>query len=220
MLPLCLDESIAAIPWSPLARGRLTRDWNEAGERQDSDAYGEGLYKVAAAADRRVVEAVSGLAATRGIPRAQVALAWVGYKRGIAAPIIGAFRPQHLDDEIAALDVILSKEERSKIALVTGGSRGIGRAAALAPSRAGAGAGAGVIVQYSSSVDEARSVVSQIREAGGRAEAVQVNLQDADCPAVTKPCPLAYDAFDALSVSRLSRTSVCVLRRTRLASGA
>ena len=115
MLPLCADEGNGDIPWSPLARGRLTRDWNETTRRQESDAYGKLLYTAAAEADRRVVEAVAAIAASRGIPRAQVALAWVIGTPGVTAPIIGASKPGHLDDAVAALAVGLSATERDAL---------------------------------------------------------------------------------------------------------
>ena len=111
MLPLCADEGIGVIPWSPLARGRLTRDWDETTERQQTDSFGNSLYDKTADADRRVIEAVAKIAQARGIPRAQVALAWVIGKAGVSAPIIGASKPQHLDDAIAALDVKLTADE-------------------------------------------------------------------------------------------------------------
>src|SRR5262245_8544660 len=83
MLPLCRDQQIAVIPWSPLARGRLTRDWDTSTNRLESDEVAKRLYAVAEAADRQVVERVAQVAAQRGIPRAQVALAWVAQKPGI-----------------------------------------------------------------------------------------------------------------------------------------
>ena len=111
MLPFCADEGIAVLPWSPLARGRLTRDWNETSERQESDVYGKGLYANTADADRRVIEAVAAVAKARGIPRAQVALAWVLQHSAVTAPIIGASKPNHLEDAVAALALELSDEE-------------------------------------------------------------------------------------------------------------
>lgn len=111
MLPLCADRGIAVIPWSPLARGRLTRDWNESSERMESDQFGKGLFARTADADRQVVEAVARVAAARGVPRAQVALAWVLAKPGVTAPIIGVSRPGHLDDALAALDIELTVDE-------------------------------------------------------------------------------------------------------------
>jgi aryl-alcohol dehydrogenase-like predicted oxidoreductase len=111
MLPLCADQKIAVIPWSPLARGRLTRDWNETTERQETDVFGQKLYATMEAADRKVVEAVSEIAAARGVPRAQVALAWVAQKPGITSPIIGASKISHLEDAVAALTLNLTPEE-------------------------------------------------------------------------------------------------------------
>ena len=111
MLPLCADQKAAVLPWSPLARGRLTRDWNETSERQEKDAYGRVLYQATLDADRRVIEAVATAANARGVPRAQVALAWVLQKPGVTSPIIGASKPQHLDDAVAALDLKLTPEE-------------------------------------------------------------------------------------------------------------
>ena len=111
MLPLCAAEGIGVIPWSPLARGRLTRDWNEGSARQQTDKFGQTLYKNVDDADRKVVERVAEIAARRGIPRAQVALAWLIQKPVITAPIIGASKPHHLTDAVAALSVDLSKEE-------------------------------------------------------------------------------------------------------------
>ncbi len=111
MLPLCAAEGIGVIPWSPLARGRLTRDWAEATHRTETDKFGDTLYKHTADADRKVVEAVASVAAARGVPRAQVALAWVMAKPEISAPIVGASKPSHLDDAVAALELELSEEE-------------------------------------------------------------------------------------------------------------
>ncbi|GEP00711.1 aldo/keto reductase [Methylobacterium haplocladii] len=111
MLPLCADQGIAVLPWSPLARGRLTRDWDAGSPRQETDAVGKGLYDATAEADRRVVEAVAKVAAERGVPRAQVALAWVLSKPVVTAPIVGASKPQHLDDAVAALDLRLTDDE-------------------------------------------------------------------------------------------------------------
>ena len=110
MLPLCADQGIGVIPWSPLARGRLTRDWNAGSERLASDAFGKTLY-TAPEADRRVVEAVAAIAAARGVPRAQVALAWVAQQPTVTAPIVGASKPQHLLDAVAALELQLSPDE-------------------------------------------------------------------------------------------------------------
>ncbi|MEX1829440.1 aldo/keto reductase [Luteibacter sp. CQ10] len=111
MIPFCVDQGIAVIPWSPLARGRLTRDWDETSFRQDNDVFGGTLYKATEDSDRAIVEAVKAVAERRGVPRAQVALAWVAQRRGVTAPIVGASKPQHLDDAVAAIELKLSEEE-------------------------------------------------------------------------------------------------------------
>ncbi len=111
MLPLCAAEGLGVIPWSPLARGRLTRDWDAVTARVESDEFGRKLFAHTGDADRKVVEAVAAVAAARGIPRAQVALAWVLAKPVITAPIVGATKMQHLDDAVAALSVKLAPEE-------------------------------------------------------------------------------------------------------------
>ncbi|MFG1398231.1 aldo/keto reductase [Roseixanthobacter pseudopolyaromaticivorans] len=111
MLPLCADQGIAVIPWSPLARGRLTRSWDETSERQESDAVGKNLYAHTAQADKQVVEAVEAIAEARGVPRAQIALAWLAQKKGVTAPIIGASKPNHLTDAVAALSLALTDAE-------------------------------------------------------------------------------------------------------------
>ena len=111
MLPLCKAEGIGVIPWSPLARGRLTRDWDQATARAETDDAGRTLYAKTADADRKVVERVAEIAAKRGVPRAQVALAWLLAKPVITAPIVGATKLQHIDDAVAALAVKLSPEE-------------------------------------------------------------------------------------------------------------
>ena len=111
MLPLCAAEGIAVIPWSPMARGRLTRDWDATSARVETDEFGRGLYQNTDAADRKVVERVAEIATERGVPRAQVALAWVLQKSVITAPIIGATKMAHLDDAVAALSLQLDAEE-------------------------------------------------------------------------------------------------------------
>ena len=111
MIPLCLDQGVGLIPWSPLARGRLTRDWEAGTNRSGSDGYATKLYAASEAADRAVVEAVAQVASARGVPRAQVALAWVAGKRGVSAPIIGVTKPSHLADAVAALSLDLSSDE-------------------------------------------------------------------------------------------------------------
>jgi len=111
MLKFCADQGIGVIPWSPQARGRLTRDWNEQTERERTDDLMGALYGSTLESDRKVVEAVAALAAARGVPRAQIALAWVLHKPVVTAPIVGASKMQHLDDAVAALSVKLSAEE-------------------------------------------------------------------------------------------------------------
>ena len=111
MLPLCKAEGIGVIPWSPMARGRLTRDWDATSARSETDEFGKTLYAATADADRTVVETVARIAADRGLPRAQIALAWVLRKSEITAPIVGATKPHHLDDAVAALEITLTSEE-------------------------------------------------------------------------------------------------------------
>ncbi|MCW2547250.1 MAG: alcohol dehydrogenase [Mycobacterium sp.] len=108
MLPLCVDQGVGVIPWSPLARGRLTRDLGTITARSETDVFGRTLY---ADDDAAIIEQVRAIAEARGVTRAQVALAWVLSKPGITAPIIGATKPHHLDDAIAAVDLELSAEE-------------------------------------------------------------------------------------------------------------
>jgi 1-deoxyxylulose-5-phosphate synthase len=115
MLPLCKAEGIGVIPWSPLARGRLTRNWDEKSTRSETDVIGKSLYAKSADADRRVVERVAEIAMKRGVPRAQVALAWLLSKPTITAPIVGATKLHHLDDALAALSLKLSPEEISNL---------------------------------------------------------------------------------------------------------
>ena len=115
MLPLCRAEGIGVIPWSPMARGRLTRDWRDRSEREDTDEVGKRLYTAAVDADRAVIDAVAQVASARGVPRAQVALAWVTQKPDVTAPIIGASREGHLADAVAALDLHLTAEELASL---------------------------------------------------------------------------------------------------------
>ena len=109
MLPYCLDTGVGVIPWSPLARGKLTRDWDEATDRSGTDEFGKTLF--GQDGDRRIVEAVARIAADRGVSRAQVALAWVLAQEAVTAPIVGATKEHHLDDAIAATGLELSDDE-------------------------------------------------------------------------------------------------------------
>jgi 1-deoxyxylulose-5-phosphate synthase len=116
MLPLCADQGVAVIPWSPLARGRLTRDWQDYGTpRSGTDEFGKTLYAGSEEADRAVVEAVVAIAETRGVSRAQVALAWVAGNPVVTAPIIGGTKPQHLADAVAAVELDLTDDEVSAL---------------------------------------------------------------------------------------------------------
>jgi aryl-alcohol dehydrogenase-like predicted oxidoreductase len=111
MLPLCADQGIAVMPWSPLARGRLTRAWDETSSRQETDEFGKKLYTQFPDSDRLIVDQVSAIAGARGVPRAQVALAWLLQKKGVTSPIVGASKPDHLKDAVAALSLKLTAEE-------------------------------------------------------------------------------------------------------------
>ncbi len=115
MLPLCHDQGVGVIPWSPLARGRLTRDWDAATERSASDIFGDYLYAATAEADRKVVEVVTQFAQERGLPRAQVALAWVLQHAHVTAPIIGVTKAHHLTDALAAMAVKLADDEVKRL---------------------------------------------------------------------------------------------------------
>jgi len=115
MLPLCAAEGVGVIPWSPLARGRLTRDPQARSARMETDDVGQRLYEKTADADRKVIEAVGAVAARLGRPRAQVALAWVLAQAGVVAPIVGATRLEQLDDAVAALSLALSKEDLAEL---------------------------------------------------------------------------------------------------------
>jgi 1-deoxyxylulose-5-phosphate synthase len=111
MLPLCAAEGIGVIPWSPQARGRLTRDWSITSIRSETDESVSRLFAKTAEADKKVADRVAVVAADRGVSRAQVALAWLLSKSVITAPIVGATKLQHLEDAIAAVTVKLSGDE-------------------------------------------------------------------------------------------------------------
>ena len=115
MMPLCADQGIGVIPWSPMARGKLTRDWEEATPRSGTDEFGKTLYKQNEASDREIVERVRKTAEARGVSRAQVALAWMLHKPFVTAPIVGATKPHHLEDALAALELSLSDEEIAEL---------------------------------------------------------------------------------------------------------
>jgi len=112
MLPLCADQGIGVIPWSPLARGRLTRPWDATTARTETDQFGQTLYPDS---DRQIAEQVARVAEGRGVPPAQIALAWLTNNPLVSAPIIGATKPHHIDDAVAALDIELTAEEKAAL---------------------------------------------------------------------------------------------------------
>ncbi|MEO6873049.1 MAG: aldo/keto reductase [Chthoniobacterales bacterium] len=112
MLPLCAQEKIGVIPWSPLARGKLTRPWKAEGSgRAATDEFGKTLYQPTEDADREVVARLTRMAGEKGVPSAQLALAWMLHQPVVTAPIIGATKMSHLDDAVAALDLKLTPNE-------------------------------------------------------------------------------------------------------------
>ncbi len=117
MIPLCVDQGIGVIPWSPLARGRLARPWDEKGStpRAGTDEFGKTLYARTEEADRAVVDRLGEVADARGLPLAQLALAWLLGKPGVTSPIVGATKPHHLEDAVAALSIKLTPEEVARL---------------------------------------------------------------------------------------------------------
>ncbi|CAI6060874.1 aldo/keto reductase [Cohnella sp. JJ-181] len=111
MLPLCQDEGVAVTPYLPLAAGRLTRDWSARTARSENDRIASALFAKTEDADRQVAQRVAEVAANRGIPRAQIALAWLLQKEAVTAPIVGATKISHLEDAVSALTVRLTPEE-------------------------------------------------------------------------------------------------------------
>ncbi len=112
MLPLCRDQGIGVIPWSPLARGRLTRPWDETSARSETDEFGKRLY---GDNDKVIVDRVAAIAEQHGVPRAQIALAWLRRNPAVTAPIVGTTKPHHLDDAVAALDITLTEDEVARL---------------------------------------------------------------------------------------------------------
>ena len=112
MMPLCADQGVGVIPWSPLARGRLTRDWDDKTARSETDEFGKTLYQPE---DQVIVERVAELAMERDVPRAQVALAWVLSKSFVTSPIVGATKEHHIDDAVAALELTLRSDEIARL---------------------------------------------------------------------------------------------------------
>ena len=111
MAPLCRDQGVGIIPWSPLARGKLARPPEAKTARTETDQFGKRLYASTEAADARVQTALDELAKARGLPHAQVALAWLLQKSGVTAPIVGATKVHHLEDAVASLDLKLTSDE-------------------------------------------------------------------------------------------------------------
>lgn len=112
MLPLCADQGVGVIPWSPLARGRITRDWDAATARSETDEFGANLYLDE---DRAIVETVGRVAGRLGVPRAQVGLAWLLHQPAVTAPIVGVTKAQHLADAVAAVDLELSEADLEEL---------------------------------------------------------------------------------------------------------
>jgi aryl-alcohol dehydrogenase-like predicted oxidoreductase len=112
MLPLCLDQGVGVIPWSPLARGRLTRPWDTATSRAETDEFGGTLYQDD---DAAIVAKVLEIAEQRGVAPAQIALAWVMAQPAVTSPIVGVTRPEHLDDAVAAVDLELTDDELAQL---------------------------------------------------------------------------------------------------------
>jgi aryl-alcohol dehydrogenase (NADP+) len=112
MLPLCQDLGVGVIPWSPLARGRLTRDWNTETARAETDEFGSTLYRDE---DQAIVAKVASVAERRGVSRAQVALAWLLAQPVVTSPIVGVTKPHHLSDALAAVDLELSADELAEL---------------------------------------------------------------------------------------------------------
>jgi aryl-alcohol dehydrogenase-like predicted oxidoreductase len=116
MIGLCAEEGIGVLPWSPLARGRLTRPWqSESTKRFETDSFAKGMYARTEDADRSVVESLGDVATKRGAPYAQVALAWLLSRPVVTAPIVGATKTHHLNDAVAALDLKLEAEEIAQL---------------------------------------------------------------------------------------------------------
>jgi 1-deoxyxylulose-5-phosphate synthase len=115
MLPFCLDQGVGVLPWSPLARGRLAREWDVTTKRSETDAFGKRLYRQAVESDRKIVDAVGEIAGARGVPRAQVALAWLLHQDAVTAPIVGVTKEHHVTDAVAAVELELSEDELTRL---------------------------------------------------------------------------------------------------------
>jgi 1-deoxyxylulose-5-phosphate synthase len=115
MLPLCADEEVQTIVYSPLARGRLARPWGKATARSEAEPYAGSLNDATAESDQKIVEAVGAVAAERGVSQAQIALAWLRRNPVVAAPIVGVLKKSHIDDAIAALSITLTDDEAARL---------------------------------------------------------------------------------------------------------
>ena len=117
MLRLCVSEGVGVTPWSPLARGKLTRPWTAepVTDRAKTDAFGKTLYEKTVDIDKPIIDCTNEIARERSVSPAQIALAWLLSKPGITSPVVGATKPQHLEDAIAATSLTLSKEEISRL---------------------------------------------------------------------------------------------------------
>ena len=115
MLPLCREQGIGVIPWSPLARGRLTRPWGVETARSETDLMVRKQFAATEASDRAVIDAVERVAGERGVAMAQVSLAWLLARPGITSPIVGVTKMAQLEEALGALDVTLSDEERAAL---------------------------------------------------------------------------------------------------------
>jgi aryl-alcohol dehydrogenase-like predicted oxidoreductase len=117
MLGLCQSEGIGVTPWSPLARGRLARPWSDTPptKRAKTDAFAKTLYDQTVDMDKPVIDRVQEVAKARGVPAAQIAMAWLLRKPVVTSPIVGATKPHHLDDAIGALSIALSDDEVTRL---------------------------------------------------------------------------------------------------------
>ncbi len=115
MLPLCADEGVQTIVYSPLARGRLARPWGETTPRSEAEAIYAKLYEATAESDQKIIEVVQAVAAERGVSQAQIAFAWLGHHPVVAAPIVGALKTRHIDDAVAALSITLTDDEAARL---------------------------------------------------------------------------------------------------------
>jgi aryl-alcohol dehydrogenase-like predicted oxidoreductase len=113
MLPLCRDQGIAVLPWSPLGGGKVTRPWGEQTKRATTDRYNKSMYDTDDA--KPIVDAVEAVANARGVPMAQVAMAWVLAQPGVTSPIVGVSKMKHLEDAIASVDLVLSADEIAQL---------------------------------------------------------------------------------------------------------